>query len=514
MLRPTRRWAKRAAAALLGGCAGLLVLAALELAARRDPSWRVLDAHDPPFASLGLKRQFGPDAFPSSDRRVVFVGGSTTAGFPFPLAAVAEWTRAELARCGESAVSVENRGLGSYGSLRETLVLREALERPAAAVVFYPGHNEDLERRLVRSLPRWQLSGPVPWLYRRSALLTLAVRALLKRPRPVGLTLGGVFGYPVSYGPPPDRAKLAAAFQARLRAMLRLTRARGAKALLCVAPVNPHFRPPFPAGCQAALLAREDLDAGRPQAALSALRRASPRCLAQWSSLWLEGTALEGVGRTAEGRAFLLRYADDAAPSPELFRRIERRVGRQEGAVLVDVEARFAAGTRDGLPADRYFADSHHLSQEGDRAAARQVVRALAREGLVSRACPAPWPKSSRRSGPYGMFLSDMGEDLPLPPRYAAIPAMTLANVYGFYAGDSSDDWFRRRALAWTIQALSVDEKGILPHLRRDNPLIAELVREAYAALAAKRRAAGAAASSTSTPASAPHKPRASALGS
>jgi hypothetical protein len=260
--------------------------------------------------------------------------------------------------------------------------------------------------------------------------------------------------------------------------MVRLARARGLRVLLCTAPVDPRFRPPFAPACPGGIdgKAKALLLAGQPKRAL-ALLDAAPDCRGKRLALWVSGTASERLGDDARARRDFLSYATLAAPSPPLFRDIERRVAREEGAILVDIEKKFSEGARLGLPDAKYFSDSHHLSALGYRVAAREIVKALADNGHASLRCPEPWT-APKPSGPYGLMMAGMERELGLATTYRSQPEMTLANVYSFYAGGSGDPWFEARARAWMADALRTNRDYVLRHLRTDNPVVARLLSD------------------------------------
>lgn len=469
----------------------MLVLAALlcaaELVLRAGSAWSLSSPADPPWISfLGVKRLF-PEASraPSGTRRVICVGGSTTAGYPFPHAGFPEWMQRELGRCGAgNSFEVLNRGLPGYGTLRESFVLREALAEKPWAVVFYSGHNEVGERMVLqasRVSPRWLAS-----LFLNTAVGTAAIRAL-RGPLSSARGLSGPFGLPGSI-PEPDPRGIQEDFERRLRKMVRDSKIAGALPIVCVTPVNLHFRPITDT---AALLSRAGEGSGasrqwtaryrravslrargRPAEALGLLAKL-PEPARVSGVLWLMGMCSEDLGRWTQAARWLRRADSVGEVATDAMRQAQRRVAREEGAVLVDLEEAFSAGTPAGLPDEKYFVDSHHLSLIGYRFAARRIVAALASRELAAKTCPLAWDERRPER-----MLAELG----LKPDYEAVPAGLLANEYALY-GASGDPWFQEQAVALLAKGLRADSPGARARLRLDSPPVRQVLARAFAAL-------------------------------
>src|SRR5581483_7334711 len=126
--------------ALFGLLLGAGLLAGGEMVCRRfNKSWDQLAPNDPYWVSFfGDKRAFArlPKPTNSDSLRIFCVGGSVTAGFPFPHAGYPEWMQEELRACGLSGeIQIVNRGMGSWGSLREEFLVRQSLEETPWAVI-------------------------------------------------------------------------------------------------------------------------------------------------------------------------------------------------------------------------------------------------------------------------------------------------------------------------------------------------------------------------------------------
>lgn len=462
-----------------------IILCASELILRAGSAWNLSRPDDPPWISfLGVKRLFPakPPA-PAGTRRVICVGGSTTAGYPFPRAGFPEWMQRELDRCGKAgAFEVSNHGLPGYGTLRVPFVLREALGEKPWAVVFYSGHNEVGERMVLQALPA-SSRGPAS-LFLRTAVATQLIRAL-SGPLASARGLAGPFGLPERIGEPHPRSTQAD-FEQRLRKMTRDAKTAGALPIICVTPTNLHFRPLTDT---AALLSRAGEAArredwvgryrkaiflrarGRPAAALDLLAKLPEQARVP-GVLWLMGMCSEDLGKWAQA-ARLLRLANTVGPvATDAIRRAQRRIAREEGAVLVDLEEAFSAGAPAGLPDGKYFVDSHHLSLLGYRFAARRIIAALAARGLTAKTCPLAW--NDRRPD---RMLSELG----LKPSYEAVPAGLLANEYALYGAGSNDPWFQEQAVALLAKGLRADAFSARARLRLDSPPVREVLSRASA---------------------------------
>jgi lysophospholipase L1-like esterase len=483
--RSTSRLAPIAAAGLAALAAAALLGA--ELWARRsDAGWRAASPLDPVWVSfLGVKRVFPPPATPDEPgvKRILCVGGSTTAGYPFPRAGYPEWLQLELTRCGAPGLRVLNRGVGSYGTLREPIVLAQELEaRRPSIVVLNSGQNDYQELMLYRGIP-YLLRG---WPARLAASTALGTRLLRSLPR--GEYHGpwqGPWGLPARLGKP-HAAEVEQAFETRLRDMARAARAHGALPVICVTPVDLLFPPgdseivafnrlPVPhetsrVWYRTFTRARELRAHGSPLQALKLLATLPPEARNP-HLVWLTGACAHDAGDFARART-LLRESANRFLASERMREAQRRVASEEDAVLVDLEAAFAAGRPDGLPDPKYFSDGHHLSALGYRVQAREILRALAARGQAPSSCPARWDGRPDR-----MLQRDLGLD----PSYDAVAYALLANAFVLYNMGSDNPWFTERAVEMLEAAIKADPGGrFLEHVRSDLPLVCGALAEAY----------------------------------
>lgn len=404
----TRRQLTAAAAAAVA------VLGAAELACRRaDPAWDVLrpEADDPELTFTSIKLPPRADGgridLPKAPgaTRVLCLGGSMTAGYPFPGAGWPEQLKAAL----PSSFEVWNLGRGGYGSARDLLVLEQALRaaRPDAVVVF-EGHNEvgeALIEEATRATALRRAARAARLLLYRSACGTRlirrggpAVRAALARlvgPRSAEKRLR-VFGGPTALtglSAPPGSAedpRLAAALERRLAAMARLCRERGVPLVLGVPPTDERHLIPIENPWGRLLEAPGALErrsgavrdffaavraerAGDCRAALPALARASAS-IDLPALHFLRARCLERRGRASEARAEYARWHEPEPTCGPALRAALRAVARAEGAILVDVDRAWRASSPMGMPDPSLFIDDHHLTLEGYRRVAQLVL--------------------------------------------------------------------------------------------------------------------------------------------
>lgn len=148
--------------------------------------------------------------------------------------------------------------------------------------------------------------------------------------------------------------------ESRLRGMAAQARKKGVPAMLCTLPANLRDFPPSgfpPEGLEEGIrLARKD-----PEAALKSLaRRGGPR---EPFSLFYSGRALEALGRVKEAKE---KYAAAVNYDPAMDRcsaernEMIRRVAREEGVCLADLEKAFAAAAQTGITGGAELADGVH----------------------------------------------------------------------------------------------------------------------------------------------------------
>lgn len=343
------------AAALL---AGLALLAGAELTARRlarlpppqsaergsDLDYFYLEPSEPYFvparASDGTPI-FRPQRARATDQsfaavktpgtlRVFVVGGSVAMPFSDHLRArLDEFLSRALGR----PVELVGCGLGGYDSWRDGLIEAEALRHEPDLLVVLSGNNEYSP-----------LEHPPAALVRAGAFLQ---RCALFR-----------WAQALSRRRPPTLDERLAAFETNLRLMVRRARAAGVPIALCTLPVD--IRDVAPAD-------------------------AAPEALARYR----QAQALDRRGDFRAARAEYLRAVDLDDPGDRCSPRrnaLIRRVAKEEGAALADLDALFTGLVPDGLTDARLFKDQVHWYDEYYPLVSLAIVRALRDAGDLAPA--------------------------------------------------------------------------------------------------------------------------------
>jgi tetratricopeptide (TPR) repeat protein len=369
-----------------------------------------------------VAHSFNPQSFrlhkPENGLRIFVLGGSSAYGFPwganeaFPrfLAEALEASRPER------TVEVVNAAAMSYGSHRLRILAAEILQYDPDLLIVYGGHNEFVERRFYRDridrprrldlarlvLARWRLY---------SALVRLYERRLGPPPRDAGnRTTGELLGIDVvrEHSVDVDDASRAGAlrhFEDNLSALLELARKAGVPVVLCTVPSNlrgwapnrsafgPGVPPAARAEVRAALEdAREALDAGDPATAIEPLRRALEAAPGHADALFLLGRAYDALGNVEQARrAFVAARDHDAKPTraTTAINETIRRLAREHGALLVDIERTFDAAAEAGVPGFDLIQDYVHPTPGAHRRIARELWLQLEGSGLVGPPRPA-----------------------------------------------------------------------------------------------------------------------------
>lgn len=348
------------------------------------------------------RESFLPVAFAAEKGRAVrlfALGGSAVYGWRLPDPPhdnfVAALEAGLAARHPDQAFEAVDVGGLSWGTARESRLVDELLGHQPDVLVLMTGHNEFWEYPIWADLtaPRWTALRALRVAeHSRLGLAlidlgTAARRALAARRRP----------RPEAYRPVDDALELTirARFEANLRTMVRRARAAGVAVVLATVPANLEVEPEAPndwladasrhdpelaparlAAWNAAWAAgRAAAAAGDWDGALRAYRAAAavdPGFAREWREI---GRCLEHLGRWREAREALWRHLDR---SRRLITRplndTIRRVGREEGVVVVDVASRFEAAAPHGLPGYGLFLDSMHPNRAGHALIARAFL--------------------------------------------------------------------------------------------------------------------------------------------
>jgi len=364
---------------------------------------------------------FNPQQFPKDKAagtfRVFSMGGSTTYGHPYSdPTSFNGWLRALLpAVAPDRHWELVNAGGISYGSERVVRLMGELIHYQPDLFVIYSGHNEFLERRIHGQVT--QTPGVVRALARlarhsRSATLIKRALALLRRtPRSPGAPPAQWPDEPVTLldntrGPTAytrealHRAQVFQQYRLNLSRMVDLARSVGAR-LIFVTPVcNLKEASPFKSERRSGLSeadgrrwlelfkrAREDYYASAsPTNALVALAEAAAIDDLPADLHFVRGHVLEKLGRFDEAKAAYERARDeDVCPlrAPAAIRESLVEVAAERQVPLVDFAPVVEARSEHGIPDARMFLDHVHLTIEGYRLVALELIKTMEKEGIV-----------------------------------------------------------------------------------------------------------------------------------
>lgn len=236
-------------------------------------------------------------------------------------------------------VELINCGMGAYESRRIQGVVEEILAYGPDLVIVLSGNNENGKE----FCPDFASE-----LVRRSRNLRSKLAAL-SLPEDESVIRAGL-----------------AIHEERLRAMARLAAGKGVPVVFCTLPANQRGYAPdgdLPLELPGFVLGAAALEKRDYAGALEHLRAALAAAPREPFSLFYAGRALEGLGRQAEaaayyGQAVTYDKAGDRC-SPGRNEMI-RRVAREEGAGLADLERAFSGIAGGGVPGGREIADGVH----------------------------------------------------------------------------------------------------------------------------------------------------------
>ncbi|MBI5210639.1 MAG: tetratricopeptide repeat protein, partial [Elusimicrobia bacterium] len=261
-------------------------------------------------------------------------------------------------------VEVVNLGRAGYDSERDVLAVEEVLSYSPDLVVVMDGVNEaypSLPARWRVRVARW-LRG---WPLLGGAWQDRVVADSLERT-------------------PKDAEAQGLRFESNVRRMARLARERGVPIALCALPINIRDMPPrgelplrHPAFLRA-WVAWEQGDGRRAEGLFEEAVRERPEDL---MGHYFLGRCLDRRGGFDAARD-RYRRVDAQTKRVRYFNAISRRVAREEGALLADLEEAFAAVSPQGLPGRNLFEDDLHWHRFVDPLVTLTIARSLVAPGV------------------------------------------------------------------------------------------------------------------------------------
>ena len=343
---------------------------------------------------------------PKNVYRIFCLGGSTTAGFPyeinvpfpFQLKSRLSWELMDL------RPEVVNLGISAVNSYSVLDLLPEVLEHEPDLIIIYMGHNEFYGAFGVGSSQYLGTNGTLILLYLK-----------LKRLRFVQL-LGDLIGWIDNLfsgqGKTPSGTLMAKMisdqsinihsdkfraacenFQKNLTAIVRRTRQKNVQVILSTLVSNLKDHEPFVSGFakntdestrrkwEALFLqARSYQEAGEQDEALQQFNKAAlldslPARLHFYraKSLLVVGDTLEALKEFEKARDLdRLRFR-----APGVFNEIIKKVGKNEGIPVLDMEEIFRAASPDGIPGKELFLEHLHPNFDGYRLIAQSFMEAM-----------------------------------------------------------------------------------------------------------------------------------------
>jgi len=368
-----------------------------------NPQFRIVQPQQP-------LREFRAHKLPGSFR-IFVIGESPAAGVPYgtPLSFSGWLARRLSAEAPGVQWEVVNAALGGLQSWSALAIVRDIARYEPDLLVVYLGHNE-VGTRFSSNERRWLDPRGFGWrarlvdtrLYRAlSWVLPTRTTSRLIDPRTVSARPGSVKvpGADSSVGASPaDRALSAALFRARLVEMVRTM--RGVKARTMLLTLSQNFSEWKPAVSSH----RPGLPPERKAEWRAAVRRGdtlAPQDCAAALAAWSDALALDDTFAALQFKvASCERTLGHLEAASDRFRRASdldrhgegaptslndtiREVGRQEGAIVVDVDLAFTRASGARLVGNDLFVDSMHVNLRGHQLIAEVVTDAIRESGLV-----------------------------------------------------------------------------------------------------------------------------------
>jgi len=312
--------------------------------------------------------------------RIFVVGGSVAT--PFSVDGATQLSKFASSALPNRPVEVISCGMGSYDSRRETGVLREILDYEPDLVVLLSGNNEyHLDTPYPRLLVLDHLLNGIA-VYRKTTEL---VRSLVGKKDP---------------DPSPAFGRANEQFERNLRGMARLCREHKIPLVLSTLGANLRDSPPSSQWRRPMLEASvffdalQALDERRYSSAAEGLRRFTAAFPEDPYGRYYLAKAQDGQGDYREAKRNYALAADFDLPGNRTSparNEIIRRVAREEGAILADLEKQFEALAPQGIPGAETFRDSCHWMQEFYPLVSLTILRAASERSALAPAAAWRW---------------------------------------------------------------------------------------------------------------------------
>lgn len=356
---------------------------------------------------------------PEGTVRVACVGGSTVEGMPFPELAfpVVLQRMLRLLKSGDS-IEVIGCGAGGQYSAGEVRAFEEVLELDPDVVVLYSAHNEFHPANVARLTARAHHPVRAAIIECLAALrLTIGVKRLLgidESPQPASSVRDDYI--PIRPIDGPEYPLVLDEFRNNVEYIVRRCLELDIGVVLCTsvsnirdfAPMADVFRVGLSetARARVAELIAEALEAeshGKPKEALELADAAAAIDDTPATIAFVRGRAHYALGNIAEAKRHL-EFARDhdgrINRAPTDFNAAMREIADRTPALLADIEAGFAAVSKNGLIGRDWIVDNVHPTIEGQALIARLVLESMAQaNNLVTAADLGRLPPMSSVTG-------------------------------------------------------------------------------------------------------------------
>ena len=364
----------------------------------REPSWANFDYYYTdiykPFFVLSSaggavyvshRERSAAQSFPAEKPRDAFrvfvLGGSVALSYGEPGGAQIVFRRYLAKLFPGKQIELIGCGMAGYDSYRDAIVQNEVLEHQPDAVVLMSGNNEYFTPETA-SPAAYRLTS----LLRKLWVLRLAVDRM-KALRPA----------------PPTIPERLANFEANLRLMAGRAKEKKVPMIFCTLPANVRGLPPLqsipPFRDADYFAALEELDSGDEFLASRMFGRyVEAHPYEPFGHYWL-ARALERRKLFAQAREHYLRAVDLDDPGERCSPKrneIIRRVAKDTGMILADLDAAFNGIAERGLPDGRIFVDGCHWRREYYPLASWTILRSLDDASRPGAAAEPAWFDSER----------------------------------------------------------------------------------------------------------------------